>query len=108
MSSGITRWIAGALIVGIVFGVACAYTLTPEDAKRVADVLEILTEIFLRLIRMVIAPLVLTTLISGIANMGTCGAIGRVGARAIGWFIGASLVSLSLGLAMVNLLKPGI
>src|SRR6185312_218029 len=56
---------------------------------------------------MIIAPLVFSTLVSGIANMGRSGAVGRVALKAMGWFIGASLVSLMLGLVMVNLLEPG-
>ena len=63
---------------------------------------------FLRLIKMIIAPLVFATLVSGIAHMGDTAALGRVGARSIGWFVGASLLSLTLGLIMVNLLQPGV
>ena len=56
---------------------------------------------------MIIAPLVLSTLVVGIAHMGDTAALGRVGAKALGWFICASLVSLTLGPVMVNLLQPG-
>src|ERR1044071_7658121 len=56
---------------------------------------------------MIIAPLVLSTLVVGIAHMGDTAALGRVGAKALGWFVAASLVSLSLGLVLVNLLRPG-
>ncbi len=64
--------------------------------------------IFLNLIKMIIAPLVFATLVAGIAHMGDTKALGRVGFRAVGWFICASLVSLTLGLILVNLLKPGV
>ncbi len=57
---------------------------------------------------MIIAPLVFATLVGGIAHMGDSAALGRIGARSIGWFIGASLVSLTLGLILVNLLQPGV
>jgi Na+/H+-dicarboxylate symporter len=106
--SRITTWILWALIAGILVGLVCERTLDAETAKRVAGYLTILTDVFLRLIKMVIAPLVLTTLIVGIANMGSSGAIGRIGLRALGWFIGASLVSLILGLLLVHLFKPGV
>ena len=57
---------------------------------------------------MIIAPLVFSTLVVGIAHMGDTAALGRVGAKAVGWFVCASLVSLTLGLILVNLLQPGV
>ena len=104
----VTKWIVWALVAGALVGVLCERFLTPEEAQRVAAVLGVITEVFLRLIRMIIAPLVLTTLIVGIANMGSSGAVGRVSLRALTWFIGASLVSLLLGLIIVNILQPGV
>jgi Na+/H+-dicarboxylate symporter len=56
---------------------------------------------------MIIAPLVFATLVAGIAHMGDSAALGRIGGRAIAWFIIASLISLSLGLIFVNLFQPG-
>jgi Na+/H+-dicarboxylate symporter len=66
------------------------------------------TTLFLRLIKMIIAPLVFSTLVVGIAHMGDTGALGRVGLRSLGWFICASLLSLTLGLILVNVLQPGV
>jgi len=80
---------------------------TAELLAGYAHYISILTTIFLHLIKMIIAPLVLSTLVVGIAHMGDTAALGRVGAKALGWFIAASLVSLSLGLVLVNLLRPG-
>jgi len=62
---------------------------------------------FLRLIRMVIAPLVFSTLVVGVAKMGDIAAVGRIGGKALGWFIFASLISLVLGLVLVQLFEPG-
>ena len=104
----VTRWIVWALLAGAVAGFLCERLLAPEEAQRVAAILSVVTEVFLRLIRMIIAPLVLTTLVVGIANMGSSGSVGRVGLRAMAWFIGASLLSLTLGLVLVNLLQPGV
>src|SRR5690349_11470546 len=73
-----------------------------------ASAFQIVTTVFLNLIKMIIAPLVFATLVAGIAHMGDTGALGRIGVRAVGWFICASLVSLSLGLLLVNLLQPGV
>ena len=75
---------------------------------EMAGYFKILSDIFLRLIKMIVAPLVLTTLTVGIAHLGGGAAVGRIGARTMGWFITASLVSLGLGLVLVNLFKPGV
>jgi Na+/H+-dicarboxylate symporter len=57
---------------------------------------------------MIIAPLVFATLVVGIAHLGDAGALGRIGAKTMGWFIAASVVSLSLGVLMVTILQPGV
>ena len=56
---------------------------------------------------MIIAPLVFATVVSGIAGMGDAKAVGRIGGKALAWFITASLVSLLLGMVFANLLQPG-
>ena len=82
---------------------------TPSKSQTdIASYFKILSDIFLRLIKMIVAPLVLTTLTVGIAHLGGGAAVGRIGARTMGWFITASLVSLGLGLVMVNLFQPGV
>ncbi|MBW8815116.1 MAG: dicarboxylate/amino acid:cation symporter [Caulobacterales bacterium] len=102
-----TAFVVGAMVLGVLVGWALNVGLSPEGAKAVAENLSIVTKAFLLLIRMIIAPLVLSTLIAGIAHMGDASEVGRVGVRTIGWFILASLVSLTIGLLMVHLLQPG-
>jgi Na+/H+-dicarboxylate symporter len=102
-----TTLVVGAMIFGIAAGAAVHQWASPDQAKAVADNLSIVTDVFLRLIKMIIAPLVFSTLVAGIAHMEDAGAIGRVGVKALGWFIGASIVSLTVGLLMVHLLQPG-
>ena len=99
--------IAAAMILGVLTGYLINTQLSPDDAKAAAGNLSIITDIFLRLIRMIIAPLVFSTLVVGIAHMEDSAAIGRVGIKTLGWFLLASLVSLTLGLIMVHLLQPG-
>src|SRR6478735_7999325 len=99
--------IVGAMILGVAVGFAINSSLSPQDAKAAAGNLSIITDIFLRLIKMIIAPLVFSTLVVGIAHMEDSAAIGRVGVKTLGWFMLASLVSLALGLIMVHLLHPG-
>jgi Na+/H+-dicarboxylate symporter len=69
--------------------------------------MSLVTTLFLRLIKMIIAPLVFSTLVVGIAKMGDAKEVGRIGVKALGWFIIASIISLSLGLVLVNLFRPG-
>ncbi len=109
MAKRLTLYILIAMIIGIVVGITLNQTIDdPATLTNVTGYISILTDLFLRLIKMIIAPLVFATLVSGIAHMGDTAALGRVGGRAIVWFLGASLVSLTLGLIMVNLLQPGV
>src|SRR5436189_3164130 len=99
--------IVGAMVLGVLAGFLINTSLPPEGAKAAAGNLSIITDVFLRLIRMIIAPLVFSTLVVGIAHMEDSAAIGRVGVKTLGWFMLASLISLTLGLVMVQLLQPG-
>jgi Na+/H+-dicarboxylate symporter len=75
--------------------------------KKFSDNIKLLTTIFLRLVQMIIAPLVFCTLVVGIAKLGDLKTVGRVGGKALLWFVTASLVSLLLGLVLVNFFQPG-
>lgn len=95
-----------ALVLGVIFGSIIHYSL-PEYIAGFAQNIKLLGTIFIRLVQMIIAPLVFCTLVVGIAKMGDMKMVGRVGAKAMGWFITASLVSLGIGLILVNWFKPG-
>ena len=105
-SNALTRWILIALVVAIASGLILrALSIDPTTWIEVCGMV---TTLFLRLIKMVIAPLVFATLVVGIAKMGEVEAVGRIGVKAMAWFVGASLVSLSLGLVLVNFFEPGV
>ncbi|MEA3008311.1 MAG: hypothetical protein QOJ91_3 [Sphingomonadales bacterium] len=114
MARRLTYYILAGLVLGIAVGWAINASVddgSPESAERlktIAGYFSILTTVFLNLIKMIIAPLVLSTMVVGIAHMGDTSALGRVGLKAFGWFVCASLVSLSLGLILVNALEPGV
>ncbi|MBY0434523.1 MAG: cation:dicarboxylase symporter family transporter, partial [Cyclobacteriaceae bacterium] len=80
--------------------------LTARDKK--VEPFSILADIFLRLIKMIVAPLVFTTLVVGVAKLGDINSVGRIGGKTLLWFIGASLTSLLLGMILVNIFEPGI
>ena len=105
----LTAMILVSMLVGILTGHLYRSNVTdPAAIAAFASNISILTDIFLRLIKMIIAPLVFSTLVVGIAKMGDSQTVGRVGIKAMAWFMTASLVSLALGLVMVNLLQPGV
>jgi len=104
--SRLTRWILIALVAGIVIG--AVVNATVADPTTLVNGLTLVTTVFLRLIKMIIGPLVFATLVVGIARMGDVGVVGRIGVKAMVWFLGASLVSLTLGLVLVNFFQPGV
>ena len=105
-SSRLTAWIVAGLVAGAAAGYV-VHVSYPASSAAFAGGVSILPTVFLRLIKMIIAPLVFSTLVVGIGRMGDVAIVGRVGAKALGWFIFASLVSLTLGLLMVGLFEPG-
>lgn len=106
--SRLTTWIGLALVLGIGVGFFCnSIAESPEAAKSLAANFTIVTDIFLRLIKMIIAPLVFATIVSGIASLGDAKTVGGIASKAMAWFIIASLVSLSIGLVVANVLQPG-
>ncbi|MGV7033110.1 dicarboxylate/amino acid:cation symporter [Methylobacterium symbioticum] len=106
--SRLTTMIFIGMLLGIVVGYLCSITWpNPQTAKEIAGYISLVSDIFLRLIKMIIAPLVFSTLVVGIAHMGDTASVGRVGGKALLWFVAASFCSLMLGLILVNLLQPG-
>ena len=105
--------LTAAILISMLLGILVGHlvrSMAPDAAMVTSftDNITLLTDIFLRLIKMIIAPLVFTTLTVGIAKMGDSKTVGRIGIKTMGWFMTASLLSLSLGLIMVTLLKPGV
>ncbi|MFM8332334.1 MAG: dicarboxylate/amino acid:cation symporter [Candidatus Methylumidiphilus sp.] len=109
-----TVYVLAALVLGIVAGEILNLSFGgPELAGQnpvllqITGVLSVLTDIFMRLIKMIIAPLVFATLVVGMGKMGDGHTVGRIGGKAILWFFSASLFSLLLGMLLVNLFTPG-
>jgi len=105
--SRLTLYILIGMVLGIIVGYIVYQNYPPDTRKGFADNIKLLTTIFLRMVQMIIAPVVFTTLVVGIAKLGDLKTVGRVGGKAMLWFITASLVSLGLGLLLVNIFKPG-
>ncbi|WP_312516516.1 dicarboxylate/amino acid:cation symporter [Massilia sp.] len=103
----LTTYIMIALVIGIVAGYLVNANTDTAGAQSFSDTMSLITTLFLRLIKMIIAPLVFATLVVGIAKMGDAKEVGRIGVKALGWFVIASIISLSLGLVLVNIFRPG-
>jgi Na+/H+-dicarboxylate symporter len=108
-SNRLTLYIVLGMILGILTGYIIFTSYANDEAaiKKIADNLSIPTDIFLRLVKMIIAPLVFSTLVTGVAKLGDIKAVGRIGGKTMLWFITATFVSLFLGLILVNILQPG-
>jgi Na+/H+-dicarboxylate symporter len=106
-SNRLTVYIIVSMVLGIALGYIIHTQSSPEFIKSFSTNIKLLTTIFLRLVQMIIAPLVFSTLVVGIAKLGDLKTVGRVGGKAMLWFITASLVSLLLGMLLVNVFKPG-
>jgi Na+/H+-dicarboxylate symporter len=103
----LTGWILISMVLGIVAGYIVHKNTSADFIAKFSFNVRLLTKIFLFLIQMIIAPLVFSTLVVGIAKLGNVKTIGRIGGKAFLWFISASLVSLLLGMLLVNFFHPG-
>jgi Na+/H+-dicarboxylate symporter len=105
---GFTLILVVATLLGVLVGWVCNRTLTVERSAVVAADLSVITDVFLRLIKMIVAPLVFASLVSAVARMGGAAEIGRIGLKTLLWFFAASCVSLTVGLLMAHWLQPGV
>lgn len=110
MDKRLTWYILAGMLLGVVAGSIIHETLPADHVwfGYLSKSFKLLSDIFLHLIKLLVAPLVLSTIVVGIAHMGDGAALGRIGFRAITWFIVASFISIGLGLLMVNLFEPGV
>lgn len=104
---GLTGWILIFMAAGIAAGLLIHHSAQAFWVNRFGDGMSILTDVFLRLIKMIIAPLVFSTLVTGIAKLGDVRAVGRIGGKTLAWFLGASLLSLILGMIVMNIFQIG-
>lgn len=96
-----------AVVLGAVLGVFVFKNFDETFRESFSKNIKLLATIFIRLVQMIIAPLVFTTLVVGIAKLGDIKSVGRIGGRALGWFFTASFISLLIGMFWVNVLEPG-
>src|SRR4249919_1830533 len=103
----LTIYILIAMVLGVIVGYIFHVNSSTAFIGKFSTNIKLLSTIFLRLVQMIIAPLVFSTLVVGIAKLGNIKTVGRVGGKALLWFILASLASLLLGMLLVNIFHPG-
>jgi Na+/H+-dicarboxylate symporter len=110
MDKRLTIYILIGMISGVLVGYGVHVGIAADNVwfEYLTKTFKLLSDIFLNLIKLLVAPLILSTIVVGIAHMGDSSALGRIGFRAITWFIIASFISIGLGLLMVNLFQPGV
>jgi len=97
------------IFIGLLAGIVLGYIFYKQAiAKSYIDAFALVPDVFLRLIKMIVAPLVFSTLVVGIAKLGDIKSVGRIGAKTLLWFLGASFLSLLLGMLLVNIWQPGL
>ena len=103
------QWIH--VLIAMMLGIGAGYMIfanySAEEATQIAGYISLISDVFLRLIKMLIGPLVFSTLVVGIAHIGDAKSVGRIFFRVFAWFVIASAVALLLGIVMANLLQPG-
>ncbi len=104
---GLTGWILICMGAGVIVGLLVHYLADPAWIPPFDKGMSVITDVFLRLIKMIIAPLVFSTLVTGIAKLGDVRSVGRIGGKTLAWFVGASLLSLILGLIIMNIVRLG-
>jgi len=107
MKLNITTKIVIGFALGVVIGQYLYSSTDAETAKAVSDKFQLLSRIFLKLIKMIIGPLVFSTLVVGIAKLGDFKVVGRIGIKTLGYFYFATILSLIIGLVVVNVTRPG-
>jgi len=101
------------IFIGMTLGIIVGYVLNKtyegnqESLDSASTYLNLLSKIFLRMIKMIIGPLIFSILTVGIAKLGDFKLVGRIGAKTLGYFYFATILSLLTGLVAVNVLRPG-
>ncbi len=107
MKLNITTKIIIGFVLGVIIGQILHSTMSAEDATQIANKFQILSKVFLKLIKMIVGPLVFCTLVVGVAKLGDFSVVGRIGIKTLLYFYFATILSLIVGLVVVNVTRPG-
>lgn len=107
MKLNITTKIVIGFVLGVIIGQILHSTSDPETAASIGAKFQLVSKVFLKLIKMIVGPLVFSTLVVGIAKLGDFKVVGRIGIKTLGYFYFATILSLLVGLVVVNITRPG-
>ena len=94
------------LVLGLLFGLLCIFTAIPN--ALVVNFIKPFGTIFVNALKMIAMPLILASLIVGVSNLGDISKLSRMGGKTIGIYLITTLIATTIGLAIVNIIKPGI
>ncbi|MEZ0485013.1 dicarboxylate/amino acid:cation symporter [Fibrella aquatica] len=107
MKLNITTKIVIGFVLGVLIGQILHSSYDVATAEAIGQKFQVVSKVFLKLIKMIIGPLVFSTLVVGIAKLGDFKVVGRIGIKTLGYFYFATILSLIIGLVVVNITKPG-
>lgn len=90
------------ILLAVILGVIAGLVLGEK-----AGCLQIVGDLFIRLLKMIIIPLIMATMVSGVVSIGKFGRLGRIGAQTFVYYLTTTVLAISIGLVMVNLIGPG-
>ncbi len=92
------------IFIGLMLGVLSGWFVGPQ----ILPYADFLSELFLRLLRMAIMPLIITSIISGVVSVGDAVGLGRMGIKTLGYYVSSSFFAIITGLVLVNIFRPGV
>jgi len=103
------RWLSSTALIfySLILGVACGYLFPAETHPVAYETFRFLSKAFINLIKMLIVPLIFSTIVVGIGKTGDIGAVGRMGVKALIYFEVATTAALALGLTIAHVVQPG-
>lgn len=107
MKLNITTKIVIGFVLGVLIGQILHSSYDAATAEAIGQKFQVVSKVFLKLIKMIIGPLVFSTLVVGIAKLGDFKVVGRIGIKTLGYFYFATILSLIIGLLVVNVTRPG-
>src|SRR5437773_2801004 len=108
-SGGRPRWLSSTALIfyGLALGVLCGYLFPAEQYPAVYESFRFLSRAFISLIKMLIVPLIFSTIIVGIGKTGDVRAVGRMGVMVLVYFVIAAAAALGIGLSIAHIVRPG-
>jgi proton glutamate symport protein len=107
MKLSLTARIFLGMLVGVGVGLALMLGNVPQDSVA-PQLIKLTGDVFLNLLKMVIVPLILASMVTGVTSTGSASNLGRIGKQTFGFYLMTVLIAVTIGLILVNVLQPGV